>query len=166
MWRSGLHTSGQLSPHLCQAVKANDLIFDESVSVFLLKEHSLSIPWSTATSNYQNKFWSAGIPHSMGVISSVSFCYVRKRLWVQVTPGRFQLAQKENSLQEWSATELIFLGKCWSHQPWRLLRFSWTGCWAIFSRLCLSQERLHPMILEGSNDPFQSGISCSWNWNT
>ena len=31
---------------------------------------------------------------------------------------------------------------------WTLLRFSWTGCWAILSRLCFFQERLDQMMLE------------------
>lgn len=44
VWWSGLHTSGQLSPHLCQVVQANDLPFDKCVSVLLLKQLRLSIP--------------------------------------------------------------------------------------------------------------------------
>ncbi|KAK4812701.1 hypothetical protein QYF61_013726 [Mycteria americana] len=38
--------------------------------------------------------------------------------------------------------------KWWIPQHWTLLRFSWTGCWAILSRPCFCQERLDQMILE------------------
>lgn len=60
----------------------------------------------------------------------------------------YKILGREEIFSQWkqSATEIISPGKWWIPQCWVLLRFGWTGCWAILSRQCFCWEKL--MILE------------------
>ena len=70
---------------------------------------------------------------------------------------------QEKNISQWelAAIGIISPGKWWIPQYWTLLRFSWTGCWAILSRPCFCQERLDQIIVEvPSNLVFYDSI-CS-----
>jgi len=63
--------------------------------------------------------------------------------------GDSDWTQEENFSQgEQSDIGIISPGKWWVPKHWTLLRFGWTGCWAILSRPCFCRERLDQMILE------------------
>jgi len=63
--------------------------------------------------------------------------------------GHSARTQEEHFSQgEQSAIGILFPGKRWIPQTGTLLRFSWTGCWAVLSRPCFCQETLDQMILE------------------
>lgn len=97
VWWSGLHTSGQLTLHLCQMVQTGDLPFDKCVSRFPLKQ--LVFPFHEITQFLITKtnFEMWEFPHTMGVISSVWYCNIWRcsRSWNALYLGVLESTQSK-----------------------------------------------------------------------
>ncbi|GAB0204370.1 hypothetical protein GRJ2_002902600 [Grus japonensis] len=76
------------------------------------------------------------------------FLFTRRNNGYKSLLGKFQLDARGKFFTMRIHIGIVAPRKWWIPQHWALLRFSWTGCWAILSRSCFCHERLEQMIFE------------------